>query len=228
MDHDENPETASPARHGVRRPLIGRIVAPVALVAVAAVACGGGSELAGPRLEDEGAASTVVDPNTGETYEIPEDFDLAFGDGSSAPTADADADAPTGDGGGDDPDSATEGEGTDGPADAPPPIDDDPAPPAHPLEEVVIDETIVAEDAGSLDESGSLACAQAEFALDALIADDTAALADHLARATALAAESSVVGLGARAAELTGGASAATEAAVVDFLTVCTESGYEL
>lgn len=212
MDGDEHPEIDLPDRRRLRRSFV---VALIPLVAAVAACGGGGADpLADPRIADDGP-SAVVDPNTGEAFEVPEDFELAFGDGSDEAADD--------DSGGDDADDRDDA------TDAPPPVDDAPAPPAHPLEEVVIDETPSVEGEGSLDESGALACAQVEFALDAVIAGDAEALSDHLARAAALAEASSIGSLASRADTLTGlDDPAAVEAAVIDFLTACTESGYEL
>lgn len=218
------PRRSSPTR---RTPVW--LVAGLALVALGA--CGSGDETAEPPAE-----TLLIDAVTGEPVEVPDDFSLNFDtpgdepDPSDDPVVaeDPDADEPDAD----EPEDTDAGTPGDAPAPDPAPADDgdgDGDGVVHPLESVVID-TVVAdpEAAPVLDEAAALACANTEFAMDALI-EAASDRTERFATAAEWAAQSAyqpVQSFADRLAAAPTGAEA--NDLVVAVLEACAAAGYEL
>lgn len=228
------PSIASSAPGSRRSPGVGRasawFVAGVALVSLGA--CGSGEESAATRPE------VLIDAVTGETVEVPDDFTLDF-DPPSPAADDTDGDEP----------ATTAPEADDGDAGEPEPAEPEPAAepepgtepepvddPAgegdaivHPLESVVIDTVVVDPEAEPvLDEAAALACANTEFAMDALIeaAPDRSERFDAAAEWAAQSAYEPVRAFAERlAADPT---DAEANELVVAVLETCAAAGYEL
>lgn len=100
-----------------------------------------------------------------------------------------------------------------------------------PLETVIIDDRPTTVDTPSfeLDQNAALACANAEFALDALIANDSAALDNALDQAAAWAQQSQDSGMRDIAGDLASTRDPVeAERLVLAVLQACTSAGYEL
>ena len=99
----------------------------------------------------------------------------------------------------------------------------------HPLEQVIDDSVTVGESRFRLDEAAALACANVEFALDALVAGDVAALDSALDEADRWASETDAVGITQFLTDLRGRHTLAeAEPLVFEILGVCADAGYEL
>ncbi|MFN3218703.1 MAG: hypothetical protein ACE367_19585 [Acidimicrobiales bacterium] len=206
------------------------------LALVTLVACGSGDESAEPPSE-----TLLVDAVTGEPVEAPDDFSLNF---------DAPADQPDGavvaDGADvDEPEGADRSEpvDADAPEQAPDPAPapggedggdgaddvDEVADDEHPLENVVIDTVVVDPDAAPvLDEAAALACANAEFAMDALI-EAAPDRTERFAAAAEWAAQSAYQPVQAFAERLAADPTGAeANDLVVAVLEACAAAGYEL
>jgi hypothetical protein len=197
---------------------------------VALGACGSGDEAADP------APETLIDAVTGEPVEAPEDFTLTFDTPAGEDDATADVDEPPVD----EPEAGGPEAGEPQDEDAPEPEQpNDPAPdpgvdegdgePAHPLETVIID-TVVAdpESAPVLDEAAALACANTEFAMDALI-EGSPDRTERFTAAADWAGESAYQPVRAFAERLAADPTGAeANELVVAVLETCAAAGYEL
>ncbi len=192
---------------------------------VFAAACGGSADDTVASTESE----TLVDAVTGEEVPAPSEFSIDLDPGPSSPTVVPEA--PT------DPPAGVDDEPTDAPPDAESPAElptgpREPAPDPddeHPLEQVVIDTVVTDPEAAPvLDEAASLACANAEFAMDALI-ESSPDRAERFATAADWASESAyepIRGFADRLAEAPTGADA--NELVIAVLETCAAAGYEL
>ncbi len=217
LPHHMHPNASTPEQPNRTTPA-GRAAAWLALAVflVTASACGSGDEAAEPTSEP----TPLVDAMTGEEVEVPADFTLDFDTLPATPTAAAvepEADGEPTDAGRDAEPTPVRGRGTDG--------DDD----EHPLETIVIDTVVADPDAApALDEAAALACANTEFAMDALI-ESSPESAQRFATAADWATQSSygpVRDLAARLADAPSGARA--DDLVVTVLETCAAAGYEL
>jgi type IV secretory pathway VirB10-like protein len=224
------PPIASTMRRLRRSTPVGRVAAWfIAGVALASLsACGSGDESADPSPE------TLIDAVTGEAVEAPDDFTLTFDppaddvDGATvddAPELEAvEPDEPEAD------ESSAPDQATDplpDPADEP--VDEGADGGVHPLETVVID-TVVAdpEAAPVLDEAAALACANTEFAMDALI-EGSPDRGERFTAAAEWAAQSAHDPVRAFAERLAADpVDAEANELVVAVLETCAAAGYEL
>lgn len=201
------------------------LVTGLALVALGA--CGSGDDTA-----ETAAENMLIDAVTGEPVEAPEDFALNFdtpADEPDEPVAAEDAET-------DEPADADGNEPEDSPVPAPDPApgdgddgDDGTDEASHPLETVVIDTVVADPDAAPmLDEAAALACANTEFAMDALI-EDAPDRTERFTAAADWAGESAYQPVRAFAERLAADPTGPeANDLVVAVLEACAAAGYEL
>jgi hypothetical protein len=190
------------------------LAAGVAVIALGA--CGSGDESAG----QPAAPTPLVDAVTGEPVEAPDDFTLDFGPVDELPAGPPPADEGVSD-------QPARGDGEPRPTDGAGP--DAGAGDGHPLETTVIETVAADPDAAPvLDEAAALACANTEFAMDALI-ESSPERTERFASAAQWATASSYPPIRAFADRL-GAGPTGTQAneLVVAVLETCAAAGYEL
>lgn len=185
-------------------------------------------------VADDGAST--AEPEGEDEDEAPPSIDLSVFDLDDDETAEDDLPVgPPVDEDETDEDEADDGVTDDEPVDNTPPPTPRQVPidtPPDPLETVVIDDDDdpVGDEPGfAFDQEAALACANTEFGLDALIANDAASLDESLSTAADWADQTAASAIGSFADDLrTVRDPEAAEALVLAMLGACTDAGYEL